>query len=197
MGFFRLGNISFIAGIGVAAFMVNDIYQQQFASTSSMNGPASTNCLQSQPKKEVYRTTEFFLLTCPHCKEAEHYVSSMKNVVRRHVLWEQAHEDMARFSFALEKIGRTDLFFAAEIEAANGKTVHLYDSEDGKRFAHEQSLDINKMKYLHISQEADQFLYDTRKMQNACNIKHAPVFLKNGVFSAPSGAGDYKKLLAN
>lgn len=161
---------------------------------------ASLNCVQAQPKDEFYRVTEFFLLTCLYCEKMESYLPAIKDgVVRRHLVMSYSQEEMARFIFALDKMSRTDLIHAAEMDVLDAKSVFIYDSDDGQAFASKHALDTEKMRQLHYSTDADKFIAETRSMQVACHIRAVPTLMRAGELISPSSAGGFdeavKKIL--
>lgn len=176
-----------VAGITAGFFGVPG-----FSKPPKYNGDASLECLMAQPDGEFYRVVEFFLLTCPYCERLEPHLAAIKDgVVRRHLVVNRSQEDMARFVFALGKLGRTDLIHAAEISVLDGKGVFIYESEDAREFASSHHLVLREMELAHNSGEADQFIAETRAMQNACRVLSVPLLMRAGNLVSPADAGGY------
>lgn len=173
------------------------VYQIMSADTpKKIDGPASFSCKQAQPAKEFAQITEFFILNCSHCEKTEQYVSKIPGgVIRRHLVWDYSTENMARMVFALGKMDRDDAIHLAQLAVLSEKWVFDYISEDARRFASENDLDIVKLSALSISPAATAFIEETRQIQKACGIIQAPAMLKSGVVVTPVGAGGYRQMV--
>lgn len=168
-----------------------------FASKVPEYGDASLACVQSQPKGEFHRATEFFLLTCPYCEKLESYLPLIKDgVIRRHVIWDRSHEEMARFVFALERVGRQDLIHAAELAVLDNKGVFIRDTDDYQAFVTKHKLDGRRLNLWRDSPAANQFIIETRQMQEFCEINSAPVLMRAGKLHGIKGADGYLAAIA-
>lgn len=167
--------------------------RMQLADAAPAEEMAPMGCTQVQPKWEVHRMVEFFLLTCPYCERLEPHLGSVPGgVVRRHLVASRSQEEMARFVFALEKMNRPGLIHAAELAVLDSKGVFIYGSEDSSAFLTAHGLDEDEMKRAHNSDAADKFITETRLMQEACLIRSVPTLMRAGKLTNPSAAGGYE-----
>jgi len=184
----------------VACFTIGTligVYRIAFSlAPEKIDGPATLSCTESQPAGDIQRTTEFFILNCPHCEKTEEYLHSIPGgVIRRHLVWDTPTELMARMVYALEEMDRDDAVHMAELAVLSEKWIFDYTTNDASRFAHENGLDIVKLATIETSAGADRFIADTKRVQKACGIMQAPTLLKKGVIVTAYGAGGYKQMV--